>query len=227
MSYSIHKERRLLIVSIFSALLFAMIGIALGSLIHSLVIIFDGIYSLVSLGLTLVSLMAVMYIRKDEIAKDIKRVKVIESSVILLKGIAITLMCVLSFISAVQAIMEGGREVNTGIALAFGVFSMIGCYTSYWLMKTQGEEVNSALIDAEAKQWLMDTVISAAVFVGFMIAKLLLLTSYAHYAQLADPVMVVLASIYFIIVPVKMILSSAKQLHQLSRNTFLAKYLHV
>ncbi|WP_300176472.1 cation transporter [uncultured Aliivibrio sp.] len=227
MSYSIHKERRLLIVSIFSALLFAMIGIVLGSLIHSLVIIFDGIYSLVSLGLTLVSLMAVMYIRKEEIAKDIKYVKIIESSVILLKGIAITLMCVLSFISAVQAIMEGGREVNTGIALAFGVFSMIGCYTSYWLMKTQGEEVNSALIDAEAKQWLMDTVISAAVFVGFMIAKLLLLTSYAHYAQLADPVMVVLASIYFIIVPVKMILSSAKQLHQLSRNTFLAKYLHV
>lgn len=227
MSYSIHKERRLLIVSIFSALLFAMIGIVLGSLIHSLVIIFDGIYSLVSLGLTLVSLMAVMYIRKEEIAKDIKYVKIIESSVILLKGIAITLMCVLSFISAVQAIMEGGREVNTGIALAFGVFSMIGCYTSYWLMKAQGEEVNSALIDAEAKQWLMDTVISAAVFVGFMIAKLLLLTSYAHYAQLADPVMVVLASIYFIIVPVKMILSSAKQLHQLSRNTFLAKYLHV
>ncbi|MDD9180045.1 MULTISPECIES: cation transporter [Aliivibrio] len=226
MSYSIHKERQLLLISTFSALLFAMIGITLGSLIHSLVIIFDGVYSLVSLGLTLVSLAAVMYIRKEEVAKNIKRVKVIEFSVILLKGIAITLMCVLSFISAVEAIMDGGREVNTGIALAFGVFSMIGCYTSYWVMKTQGRAVNSALIEAEAKQWLMDTVISAAVFIGFMVAKLLLLTSHAHYAELADPVMVVLASIYFIIVPVKMIISSSKQLHQLNRDGVLAKYSH-
>ena len=72
----------------------------------------------------------------------------------------------------------------------------------------------------------MDTVISAAVFVGFMIAKVLLLTSYAHYAQLADPIMVVMASIYFIIVPVKMIISSSKQLHQLNRDGVLAKYSH-
>ena len=215
MSYSIKKERQLLLASTFSALLFAMIGIVLGTLIHSLVIVFDGVYSLVSLFLTLVSLGAVFYIRKEEVAKNIKRVKVIESAVILVKGIAITLMCVLSFIAAVQAIMQGGREVNTGIALVFGVFSMIGCYGSYWLMKTQGDEVNSALIDAEAKQWLMDTVISAAVFVGFMIAKILLLTSHAHYAQLADPIMVVLASIYFIIVPVKMVINSVKELHKL------------
>lgn len=226
MSYSIKKERQLLLVSTFSALLFAMLGIVLGMLIHSLVIIFDGVYSLVSLGLTLISLVAVLYIRKEDVSKNIKRVKVIESSVILLKGIAITLMCVLSFVAAVQAIMEGGREVNTGIALAFGVFSMIGCYTSYWVMKSQGREVNSALVDAEAKQWLMDTVISAAVFVGFMIAKVLLLTSYAHYAQLADPIMVVMASVYFIIVPVKMIISSSKQLHQLNRDGVLAKYSH-
>ncbi len=221
MSYSIKKERQLLLASTFSALLFAMIGIVLGTLIHSLVIVFDGVYSLVSLFLTLVSLGAVFYIRKEEVAKNIKRVKVIESAVILVKGIAITLMCVLSFIAAVQAIMQGGREVNTGVALAFGVFSMIGCYGSYWLMKTQGEEVNSALIDAEAKQWLMDTVISAAVFVGFMIAKILLLTSHAHYAQLADPIMVVLASIYFIIVPVKMVINSVKELHKLKNHSLV------
>lgn len=119
MSYSIKKERQLLLVSTFSALLFAMLGIVLGMLIHSLVIIFDGVYSLVSLGLTLISLVAVLYIRKEDVSKNIKRVKVIESSVILLKGIAITLMCVFSFVAAVQAIMEGGREVNTGIALSF------------------------------------------------------------------------------------------------------------
>ncbi|AZL87064.1 MULTISPECIES: cation transporter [Aliivibrio] len=227
MSYLIRKERQLLLVSTFSALLFAIIGIALGTLIHSLVIIFDGVYSLVSLGLTLISLAAVLYIRQEDISKNIKRVKVIESSVILLKGIAITLMCVLSFIAAIQAIMQGGREVNTGIALAFGAFSMVGCYTSYWVMKTQGREVKSALVDAEAKQWLMDTVISAAVFVGFMAAKILLLTSYAEYAKLADPTMVVIASVYFIIVPVKMILNSTKQLHKLSRNCTIAKCLHV
>lgn len=226
MSYSIKKERQLLLFSTFSALLFAMLGIALGLMINSLVIVFDGVYSLVSLGLTLISLVAVLFIRKEEVSKDIERVKAIEYSVILFKGIAITLMCVFSFIAAVQAIMDGGREMNAGVALGFSIFSMIGCYSSYWVMKTQGRTLNSALVDAESKQWLMDTVISAAVFVGFMVAKALLFTPYAEYAQLADPIMVVMASMYFIIVPIKMIMSSLKQLHSLNQGGFLSRLLH-
>lgn len=227
MSDSIRKERQLLMISTGSAFVFALMGIGLGVWINSLVIVFDGVYSLVSLALTLISLCAAIYIRKESVAKEIKQVKVIESGVILFKGIAITLMCMLSFISAVEAIIQGGRDVNTGIALGFGVVNLIGCYFTYWVMKSQSNKIDSTLVDAEATQWLMDTVISAAVLGGFMIAKILLMTPFADYAQFSDPMMVVIASLYFIVVPVKMIISAAKQLHHIKKESLVGKLLHV
>jgi len=227
MSHSIQKEKRLLIASTGSALLFAMMGIGLGVWINSLVIVFDGVYSLVSLALTLVSLLAVVYIRQESVATKTQRVAVIESSVILVKGVAITLMCGLSFMSAVDAIIQGGRDINAGIALVFGVINMLGCYVTYWALKSQSKKVDSPLVDAEAKQWLMDTVISAAVFAGFIIAKGLLLTQWAELAKFADPMMVIIASIYFIIVPVKMIMTASKQLYTIKQDTLLGKPLHV
>jgi predicted Co/Zn/Cd cation transporter (cation efflux family) len=124
----------------------------------------------------------------------------------------ITLMCCISFASAVEAILNGGRDVNTGVALIFGVINVLGCIGAYWLLVKKGKRANSGLVDAEAKQWLMDTVISIAVMVGFVFAKILSLTEYQSYAVYADPVMVIIVSIYFIIVPLKMTYEAIQQL---------------
>ncbi|GAL06594.1 cobalt-zinc-cadmium resistance protein [Photobacterium aphoticum] len=183
-------------------MLFALMGIGLGLWMGSLVIVFDGAYSLVSLTLTVLSLAAASYIRSPK-ARDNKNVKMIEPAVIAIKGLVITLMCGISFASAVDAISAGGREVNTGLALAFGVVNIIGCMATYWIMKTKGETTGSALVKAESKQWLMDTVISAAVMMGFVVATALVYLGLGEYAVYADPAMVVIASLYFVVVPVK------------------------
>ncbi|MEH6451917.1 MAG: hypothetical protein V7782_02640 [Psychromonas sp.] len=58
----------------------------------------------------------------------------------------------------------------------------------------------------------MDATISAAVLIGFFVAKALTLTSFSAYAVYADPIMVVIASLYFVIIPIKMMVVSLKQL---------------
>ncbi|MGF1700379.1 cation transporter [Photobacterium makurazakiensis] len=205
-------ERKLLQFSTVSAFIFALLGIGLGLWMNSLVIVFDGAYSFISLSLTIISLIAASYIHSP-VRKNAKRdAAFIEPAVIAFKGLVITLMCVVSFYSAVLAIMSGGREVNTGLALLFGVINVIGCCASYWVLKKYGKRANSALVDAESKQWLMDTVISGAVMVGFVVASLLVVVGHAQYAAYADPAMVVIASIYFVIVPIKMMFGALKEL---------------
>ncbi len=218
------KEKNLLVLSIAIALLCAITGVTIGWVIDSLAIIFDGVYSLVSVALTFLSLGAVLYIRRDNISDNLKRVKIIESIVLFFKGIGITLMCLLSFIAAVEAIFIGGREINSGAALAFSIFNMLVCYISYWIFNSKRKTIRSALIDAEADQWFMDTIISLAIFIGFIIAKILLMTSYTQYALLADPIMVVAASVYFIFVPVRIMVNSIKQLYQIHQDD---KYIQI
>lgn len=212
MTRNIQLERKLLHFSTLFALLFAVMGISLGAWIGSLVIVFDGAYSLVSLFLTLVSVAAASYIHKPRKHPSAINITKVEPMVIAFKGLVITLMCCISFASAIEAIMNGGRDVNTGVALIFGVINVLGCIGAYWLMVKKGKRANSGLVDAEAKQWLMDTVISIAVMIGFVLAKILSLTEYQSYAVYADPVMVIIVSIYFIIVPLKMTYEAIQQL---------------
>ncbi|MBS3797867.1 cation transporter [Pseudoalteromonas sp. BDTF-M6] len=217
MSCSISLERKLLTFSTASALVFALMGIGLGVWMGSLVILFDGAYSLVSLLLTTLSLAAAWYIRSPGKHRNKSHISLIEPAVIAFKGIAIALMCVASFTSALLAILAGGREVDTGLALVFGVINLVGCLATYWLLAKRGGKTKSALIEAESKQWLMDSAISAAVMAGFIIASLLSYAGLAKYAVFADPVMVVIASVYFTLVPLKMTQGALRQLLVLYR----------
>ncbi len=215
MSSSVALERRLLQVSTLSALCFALLGVGFGSWIGSLVIVFDGAYSLVSVGLTLLSLAAASYIHSPQ-KKGTKSAAKMEPMVIAVKGFAIALMCGVSFTSAILAILNGGREVDAGFALIFGAINIIGCALTFTVMKRYSKKSKSKLVAAEAKQWFMDGVISAAVMVGFLVALILGMLGLEAYAVYADPVMVVLASLYFIVVPVKMIIESVGELQELN-----------
>ncbi|MEZ8097053.1 cation transporter [Photobacterium swingsii] len=221
MSCNIQLERKLLQFSTLSSFLFAVMGIGLGLWLGSLVIVFDGAYSFVSLALTLVSLVAAAYLHRGKkgaqaevksTAYSQTHAQQVESSVIAFKGMVITVMCLVSFYNAIEAIVNGGRNIDTGIALAFGVINVIGCFINYKVMAIYSGKAESALVDAESKQWLMDTVISGAVLIGFTIATGLKMSDYAHFAPYADPIMVVIASVYFVIVPLQMTWGALKQL---------------
>ncbi len=225
MSRRYETERNLLKLSTFACFCFAVLGIGFGLWMGSLVIVFDGMYSLISLFLSIIALTASIYIHRytDKNNNPVSEIKAafIESSVVLTKGTVVTLICVISFISACEAIFNGGRDVNSGFALIFGVINVFGCLLTYRLLHSAGSKNASQLLKAECSQWLMDTVISCAVLLGFIASSILLLTEYSQYAVYADPLMVILASVYFASVPVKMIYNSIKQLielHKMSKN---------
>lgn len=198
-------ERNLLVFSSISAGIFALAGIVWGLWIGSLVIIFDGVYSLLSLALSLLSLVAWHLTRKPADEHYNFGRMVVEPLTIVVKGVVIMLVCVLSLVAAVVAIFEGGRAVDADLALGFAMFNFAGCAIT-WLLLTRHVRDQGGLVEAESRQWFMDMIISIAVMAGFVFAKILQMTSWAHLAVYADPVMVILASAYFLSVPAKMTL---------------------
>ncbi|CCO48410.1 putative Co/Zn/Cd cation transporter [Vibrio nigripulchritudo SOn1] len=203
----------------FSALLasgFAFGGLVLGLWVGSLVIVFDGVYSLVSLLLTLLSLAASWYIQKPSDAQFPFGRAVIEPIVIIIKATTILAVVSYSLYSAIEAMFTGGREVDASIATLFGVVNVLGCGYAWWFIARKSKQHSSGLIEAESKQWQMDTLLSVAVTAGFVIAWLVSVSPASAYAVYADPLMMLLMSFYFIKVPFDMLREAARELLMMS-----------
>lgn len=211
-SLKVGSEKSTLIFSAFVSGFFALLGIVWGIWTGSLAILFDGAYSFVSLALSLLSVQALKW-AESPANKVFNFGRILaEPLVIAIKGLVILLVCIISFVSAVNAILSGGREVAADLAIGFALFSVMCCLLTWAYLKRANHTHQSALLDAEANQWRMDSVLSAAVLIGFMLALGLSKTHYAHLAVYADPILVVMASVYFVSVPLRMTWQAVKEL---------------
>lgn len=191
-------------------------GLVLGLMVGSLVIVFDGVYSLVSLLLTLLSLAASRYIQAPSAGRFPFGKAMIEPIVIVVKASVILAIVSYSLYSAVTAMFSGGREVNASIATIFGIINVLGCSYAWWYIARKSKQFSSGLINAETKQWQMDTLLSLAVTVGFVVAWAMTLTPYAELNVYADPAMMILMSFYFIKVPYDMLKEAVRELLMMS-----------
>lgn len=206
------NEKRVLTFSALLASGFAGAGLVLGLLVGSLVIVFDGVYSLVSLLLTLLSLAVSRFIERPSKRQFPFGKAVLEPVVIAVKGSVILAIVSVSLYSAVTAMFTGGREVDASIATLFGVVNVLGCGYAWWHIANKSKRFSSGLIEAESKQWQMDTLLSVAVTLGFVAAWLVSISPFALYAVYADPMMMILMSFYFIKVPLDMLLGAVREL---------------
>lgn len=212
------NENRVLMFSALLASGFALGGLALGLIVGSLVIVFDGVYSLISLLLTLLSLAASKYINRPSDSNFPFGRAIIEPIVIAFKAAVILIVVGYSLYSAIGALMTGGREVDASIATIFGVVNVLGCSYAWWYIAKKSKSFSSGLIEAESKQWQMDTLLSVAVTAGFVAAWLMTFSPFAEFAVYADPMMMVLMSFYFIKVPFDMLKNAMRELLMMSAN---------
>jgi predicted Co/Zn/Cd cation transporter (cation efflux family) len=101
------EERKVLLVSIWATLFFAVLGVVFGVLSESSIIIFDGVYSLVSLGLSLLSLLVLKQLESG--AKDHRfpfGKAHFEPLLIIFKSIALIGMCLYSSMNALVILCQ-------------------------------------------------------------------------------------------------------------------------
>ncbi|GEN57282.1 cobalt-zinc-cadmium resistance protein [Halolactibacillus alkaliphilus] len=203
MYQQLSQERHLLRISVYGALFFAISGIVFGIISGAQMIVFDGLYSLISLILSTISLFASHYMRKTDIKNFPFGKDKIEPLVIIIKYLVILVLVVSSFTSAVMALLSGGREVDINLALVYSVLSTILCIGITFYLKSHAKKSKSGLLHAEANQWVMDSLVSLGVVVGFIISLIFTnLPALSGLIPYIDPIMVVIVSVYFVKVPI-------------------------
>jgi len=206
------KERALLLFSVWMGVLFAVLGVSWGLAIQSAVILFDGIYSGFSIILSMLSIMALHLVNQpDDRSFQFGRMA-FEPLVVALKSIVIVGVCVYGIVTAAMHILQGGSQsTSSALGMLYALISIAACLFSWLYLKRRGRELPD-LVQAESEQWLIDTVFSAVVLLSFIVTYLLSGTRLDGVVPYIDPGMVVLASLYFVRVPLARLVSSLREL---------------
>lgn len=205
------KNQQGLFLSAIIALLFALVGLVVGFLVDSQMILFDGLYSLISFGLSAISLMASNFMQKADSQKYPFGAANLEAMVIIFKFVVILVVIIVSMVFATSTIFAGGNEPVFSVGVVYAFVSIFVCWMMSVYLKRKAIKKQNALLLAEADQWIFDTITSISVFVSFLVAIVFIrfdiLTSWVVWI---DPALVVITGIYLMKTPIQSIIKQTK-----------------
>ncbi|MGL4774114.1 MAG: cation diffusion facilitator family transporter [Clostridium sp.] len=174
-------------------------------------ITFDGLYSLISLFLSIFAIMVTTFISKSDFKKYPFGKAALEPIIVVIKSIVLLGMCLITLSNAVKEALAGGNNVDAGFAMFYAIVSSVGCTIIYSYMRKSSKKLNSEIVKAESNQWLMDTILSVGVLVGFMISMFLTKMGLGELSKYVDPGMVIITSLIFLKVPITSLIEAFKE----------------
>ena len=205
------RDQRLLMISIWASAGFAVLSSVWGILSGSSMIVFDGIYSFVSIGLSVLAVIALRFSRRGADERFPWGRDAAEPLVVMVKAATLGALCAYAAVGGIVDIVNGGREIAVGSAVVYAVVATLGGLV-VWLVLRRATRDGSDLVRAEAAEWLGDTLLSAGVLIGFLFAYGLVVAGRTELAAYVDPGMVTLVSLAFLWVPIKLIVSSLREI---------------
>ena len=199
------REDRLLRASVWGGALFAVVGVGWGLAAGSKMILFDGLYSSISVALSILALLTFRAVQRGPDARYHYGRDAMSSLVVVVKGVAIGALSLFALGGAVLDLMAGGREVAVGSAALYAGLATVGCGAMTLTLRRSSTRQGSELLRAESAQWSLDTALSAAVLVGFLGAMFAQSRGRDDVAALIDPLMVAMLSTAFLALPVRLI----------------------
>ncbi len=206
--FDLSVERGILRTSIAVTLVISSLGIGFGLISGSFSITFDGIYSLVDAGMSLLSLVVVnliaSYAQSEGLSRKLReRFSMgfwhLEPMVLALNGTLLIGVAIYAFVNAVGSLMKGGRDLEFGFAIVYAVITVIACATIAVVEARANRRIGSEFIRLDVKGWIMSAGITAALLVAFCIGYWVQGTEWQWISPYIDPA--VLAIVCLIIIP--------------------------
>ncbi|WP_433290166.1 cation diffusion facilitator family transporter [Pseudonocardia sp. CA-142604] len=209
-------DSRALLISTWTSAAFAVVALVWGLATGSQLIVFDGLYSFASVGLSLAAVLALRTARKGPDERYPWGREAWEPLTVVVKAAALAGLSIYALVSAVGEILAGGRDIDVGWALLYGVVATVAGAVVSLILRRRARAGGSDLVRAEAAEWVGDTLLSVAVLAGFVVALVLEQTGRSDLARYVDPAMVALVSAAFLPVPAKLVVSGFRELLTMS-----------
>lgn len=209
--FSLSTESGLLRISIVVTLAIAALGIGFGLASGSHSIIFDGVFSLFDASMSLISLIVAnlitSYARAEALPKKLReRFSVgfwhLEPMVLLLNGILLIGVAVYGLVNAVSSLLEGGRDLEFGLAIAYAVIVLAGCAGIAVVEARANRRIRSDFVALDVTGWIMSAGITASLLAAFILGLAVGGTGWDWITPYIDPLVLALVSLVIIPMPV-------------------------
>ncbi|MFE3836502.1 cation diffusion facilitator family transporter [Pseudogemmobacter sonorensis] len=206
--FDLSDERGVLRASIAVTLVISSLGIGFGLFSGSFSIVFDGVYALIDASMSLLSLVAVNLITSYAVAGNLSRKLKerfsmgfwhLEPMILGLNGTLLISAAVYAFVTAIGSLLEGGRDLEFGWAIAYAVVTVIACAAIAIVEARANRAIKSEFVRLDIKGWIMSAGITAALLIAFVIGFAIQGTQWQWISPYIDPA--VLAMVCLLIIP--------------------------
>jgi len=183
----------------------AVAGLLWGLSSGSGAILFDGLFSALSLLTLWLALRATRLLGRPEDDRFQFGFRHLEPLVVALRALALVLVCVSAVAAAAASILRGGQSLDQPSVLAFAVFTLAlagGMVT--WERRVLSRQP-SVTLHLDAQEWLLSALLSAGILVGWFAAHALESAGQVQVARLIDPVLVLLVVAAVVRLPLRLL----------------------
>ena len=204
-------EQRTLTLSIWGVVGVAVGSIAYGLFLESDVVILNGIFSLLSLIGSGLSLLAARLVVQPENRRFPFGYSHLEPLVLSVNSFMVLLICLYALINGIERIRAGGNAVEAEGVIWFALASGAVSLAVYLYERRVARRVDSPLIEADAREWLIDFGFSMVTLLGFAVLLFLEEPARGVWARYADPVMVSAMALLAVPLPLHVLRRSLRE----------------
>jgi predicted Co/Zn/Cd cation transporter (cation efflux family) len=207
-----NAERRTLLLSVFGSACMTVLGIGFALYTHSMAIVLDVIFSFLGIGVAFLALGVARIVRRADDRFYQFGYAAFESFFNFVKGILIAAISLFALVSSVLSILQGGRPVSTAFVSVYATTIAIICFAIAIKQTIVSRRMSSLLVKVDAKNWIIDGIISTGIALGFFTATLLGKTRLSWLLPYSDPVIVILILLGTSPISIRLMGASLKQL---------------
>lgn len=181
-------EKRSIIITIVASLSFGLIGILISLLSRSGAVFLDGLFSLIFAVVGVVTLYVSSLVQRPRDDQYPFGYATFEPMLNLFKGVLITSALLYGVWTAVSALLTGGQDVSASGGVIYAVIAVVGGTGLVIVLRIFAKRSGSPIVEVDAKNAVIDTLISAAVGVAFVVTILIQNSDWSDWAPYADPI---------------------------------------
>lgn len=217
------REQRVLKFSIGVTVAVSATGFVGGLLVGSQAILFDGVYSLVDVALTLVALAVLRLVAREESPRFQYGYWHLEPMVEALGGAILALACIYALANSIIGLTTGGHTVKAGPALMWASLLCVSNLAMAAIVRVYAQRLQSGLLWLDVRAWLLSGLMSLAVVLAFAIALLLRDGEHAHWIPYLDPLVLAAISLAVLPVPLRGAWRAMREVLQVAPDTLDAR----
>ncbi|MBI9107829.1 MAG: cation diffusion facilitator family transporter [Spirochaetales bacterium] len=212
MRESARIEQNALKFSMVSIIFFVLLAFVFSFITGSDSILFDGIYSLISL---VIAILTLKVSRLAELPDDERfhfGYTRLEPVLNVSKSLFILISCVYALVIAVKSLYEGGNQVDAGFAVIYSAVAAGGGFIISFYLRYKAKKSSSGLLKVEVVEWMVDSFLSLGILLGFIIALLIENSKWSHFTPYVDPILLIVITALSLTAPIKVLIENLQEI---------------